>query len=303
MKKLTHEDTIFGAVYGPPKTGKTTALLRGAGYPSLFIAPKGALNSANWLGLIPKHIVPTDVAHVVSIIEKTHDKLHTIVVDDVSILFEQEQMRLLKECRGNTWDSYAKLIPIVLRFRDVCRDANCNIWWSMHEQSPREDKGMKGGPLIPGVRLPKVVPTMFDFVGRVVYDDDQPGHPYVLQLGPDPEWITGWRGFEGPPTCRLNLGEFLRACGYTIPREPDLSWMEARVEKLSAAIYSRSKQEGSFDVKDLFQATITTLLKENKDQRHIRLVCMDALDRASMRKYTANTLELFIENFDKEITL
>ncbi len=302
-KKQTHKDNIFGCIYGPPKTGKTTALLRGVGFPSLFIAPRGSLNCANWLGIEPKHIVPTSLEHVCSLIDQTHNKLDTIVIDDVSILFEQEQMKLLKECRGNVWDSYARLIPKVLAFRDVCRSANCNVWWSMHEQGPREEKDLKGGPLVPGVRLPKVIPTMFDFVARVVYDGNQPGHPYVFQLGPDPDWVTGWRGFEGPPTCRVNLGEFLRACGHAVPRNPKLEWMEKEVESLAGKIYKRSQEEESFVVGDLFKATITKLEKENKDQRHIRTVCMDALDRASMRKYTTNTLELFIDNFEQEITL
>jgi len=303
MKQLTHEDNIFGCIYGPPKTGKTTALLRGVGHPSLFIAPVGALNSANWLGIKPKHMVPDSIAQIISIIEKVHTKLHTIIIDDVSILFEQEHTRLLKECKGNSWDSYARLIPIALRLRDVCRTAKCNVWWSMHEQSPREDKQLKGGPLVPGVRLPKVIATMFDFVGRVIHDEDQHGHPYALQLGADPDWIVGWRGFEGPPTCRLNLGEFLRARGYAVPRDPQFNWMEKEVDDLSKKIFERSQQDESFIVSDLFKTVITKLTKENKDPRHIRMVCMDALDRAAMHKYKTNTLELFIDNFEQEITL
>jgi len=302
-KKIVHDDHIFGCIYGAPKMGKTTALLRGIGHPILFIAPKGGLNSANYLGIEPKHIVPMGIAHVIDIIEKAHNKVHTIVIDDVSLLIEDEHARLLQACKGNTWDSYARIIPVANKLRDACRNANCNVWWSMHEQSPREDKNMKGGPLVPGQRLPREIATMFDFVGRVIHDEDQPGHPYALQLGPDPDWTVGWRGFEGPPTCRLNLGEFLRACGHTVPRHPDFEWMEAEVESLSKAIFARSKEDDSFIVDDLFTKTINKLAQEGRDHRHIKLVCMDALDRASMQKYTTNTLKLFVDNFHQEITL
>lgn len=301
-KKVVHIEHLFGCVYGGPKMGKTTSLVRA--FPSaLFIAPKGGLNAANWLGIEPKHVVPQGIAHVIDIIEKTHRKVKTIVIDDASLLIEDEHARLLKECKGNTWDSYARIIPVVHKLRDVCRNADCDVWWSMHEQSPREDKNMKGGPLVPGQRLPREIATMFDFVGRVVHDEYQPGHPYSLQLGANPDWTVGWRGFEGPPTCRLNIGEFLRACGYDIPRGDDLEWMEKEVSSLSAEIFTRSKQSDSFHILDLYKPIINKLLKEGRDHRHIRLVCMDALDRASMHKYTTNTLSIFLENFEQEITL
>ena len=163
--------------YGDPKTGKTLAAVRA--FPgALFVTVKGGLMCSKWMGWEPKVIETEDnsvgILDLIPIIEKAQHKYPAIVIDDFSIMCQEELAKCEKRTPG--WQAYGNFNERVRKFQKACRAAtnNCPVIITMHAQPPREveDKGvvvpLKGGPMLPGRQLPKQFPTMADLVARVV---------------------------------------------------------------------------------------------------------------------------------------
>jgi hypothetical protein len=271
-------------------------------FPSaLFIAPRGALRCASWLGIDVKAVELPNVDTIIAAVKKAKNKYPAIIVDDASIQFDQEYLRIknkVSSFRGN--DIFNKKI---LELRDVCRESPVHVFWTMHEQAPREVKQqdkklgkiIPGTVLVPGWQLPEKLPAMVDFVARVVHDDDFTGWPYVYQTGPDPNYITGDRLSITPHRFPLNVGEVLRAAGYEVPRPKGLEWMNAAVEQVSKKVLDAMVSDG--DIKEALEPVVPQLMKAAKqNQKHVRWVIADAHDRANLKRHEASLLDNYLDS-------
>lgn len=291
--------SIFGIVYGPAKTGKTLATVRA--FPDgLFIAPKGGMTCARWLGWEPK-VIEADanigIQQITQVIKQGQDKYPAIIVDDFSILCDLELAKCKKSHSG--WSAFDAFNQRVYELRDAARAADCHVILTMHEQPPKEvkkegsTKYIPGSPLIPGWQLPEKLPAMADLVVRVIYDDDALGWPYLYQSGPDPDYITGDRLAITPEKFPLNLREVLLLAGYDLPRPEELEFMEAHVEGISKIIAAELANKRP-KLKPILTPVAKKLSEGGIDNRHIRWIVADALDRAQLTQHNDNLVDNFI---------
>jgi hypothetical protein len=293
---------VYGGLYGPSKTGKTLAMVRALPH-ALYVAPRGALNCANWLDYSPKVVEAGEkvgIAEITKIIKTHSSKYPAIVVDDFSILADAELAKCKRAVAG--WGAFDNFNKRVYDFSDAARNADCHVFVTTHEQAPKEigqtgqKRWVKGCPLVPGWQLPEKLPAMWDIAARVVYDDSVAGWPYVLQTGPDPDYITGDRLAITPETFPMNLREVLLAAGYDVSRPEELAFFDEHVEAISHDLSSAlAGKQG--DVKKVFSAHQEPLLEAvNGNPKHVRWIFLDALDRASLRKHSSNLLHNFIDS-------
>ena len=298
-KKVEH---VLGVVYGQSKTGKTLATVRA--FPDgLFVAPPGALTCSKWLDWEPKVVPVTRSAgfkYIIEVVKKAQKNYKAIVIDDLSLLADAELQACKKMVAG--FAAFDLFNNRVYDLRDTCREAQCHVFFTCHEQAPREVKKdnfnryIPGGPLMPGWQVTEKLPAMADFVARVVYDEDAPGWPYLYDTNPDQNYITGDRLAILPGRFPLNLREALLGAGYDLPRPKPLAWMEDHVERIShllSPVLADPKQ----DLKTTLQPEGAALIKNNHSQRHVRWVLADALDRAVLRQHNDNLLTSFINSF------
>tara|TARA_R100000664_G_C2738249_1_gene127224 strand:- start:494 stop:1381 length:888 start_codon:yes stop_codon:yes gene_type:complete len=291
--------SVFGIVYGPAKTGKTLATVRA--FPDgLFIAPKGGLTCARWLNWEPKLVEADEkigMAHITQIIKQAQDKYPAIIIDDFSIICDVELAKCKKSHSG--WSAFDAFNQRVYELRDAARAASCHVFLTMHEQPPKEvkkegsTKYIPGSPLIPGWQLPEKLPAMADLVVRVIYDDDALGWPYLYQAGPDPDYITGDRLAITPEKFPLNLREVLLLAGYDLPRPEELQFMDEHVGRISQELVKELNQKRP-KIKAVLQPFVEGLSKEGIDNRHVRWIIADALDRAQLNKHNNNLIDNFI---------
>ena len=292
---------VFGGTYGPAKTGKTLAMVRA--FPDgLFIGLRGALKCANFIGCKVKAIEVDErigIGEIAKLIKAHSAEYPPIIIDDLNIIADMELAKCKKAVAG--WGAFDIFNKRVYDMRDAARNADCHVFLTMHEQSPKEvgqdgqKRWVKGCPLIPGWQLPEKLPAMWDFCARVVYDKKAKGWPYVSQTGPDPSYITGDRLAITPETFPLNLREVLLAAGYDVPRPESFKGFDEHVEALSQDL-SQTLADKRPDVKAVFSSWEERLLTKVQDPKHVRWIFLDALDRASLRQHSSNLLHNFIDS-------
>jgi len=283
--------------------GKTLAMLRA--FPSgLFFSLPGGLDCVSWLGLETgniAHKTGLTVDEMAAAIKAAGTRYPAIIIDDASLQFDAEYLRIKK--KQPTWQGNESFNQKILELRDVCRDAPVPVFWTMHEQPPREVKKLgenlgkiiKGTVLVQGWQLPEKLPAMASFVARVVHDDASIGWPRVYSIRPDEEYITGSRvDFAIPDQFPLNIGEMLRSVGEEVPRLKGFEWMENVVETLSARML-----DNPADIKTVLKEAADKLKDKVPNQRHIRWALADSFDRANLKRYQATLLDTFLNNFDK----
>lgn len=295
---------IFAIIYGRPKCGKTVMLA--AGFPcGKFITPAGGALSASHLGItLDTWEITTDTGfkEIADFIRAESQNYPAIIIDDFSLICDAEVARCQRAHSGfAAFDEFKNRTTML---RDVCRAAQCHVILVMHEQAPREVKKpgstrfIHGGPLISGYQMVERLPAMTDMVVRVVHDDEAPGQwPFVLEAGPDPDYITGDRLGVLPSSFPMNLREVMLAAGYDIPRPEALAWMDEKVEAASKALIKEmAKDDG--DVRPILAKMAKRLSGKVKDHRHIRWVLNDALHRAQLRLHKRNLLTDFVNSFE-----
>ena len=185
--------------------------------------------------------------------------------------------------------------------QDVCRNADCHIIKTMHEQAPKEvgqpgsKRWIKGGPMIGGWQLVEKLPAMCDVVARVVYDKSSPGWPYVYQTGPCPDYTTGDRLAISPEKFPLNLREMMLAANIDVPRPVEFEHLDAHVDALCQELLQEFAERKP-DVKRVFREALPNLSSAIDDPRHIRWVFADSLDRASLCDHNNNILDGYIQS-------
>lgn len=298
------QDSIFGIIYGRPKVGKTVALI--SAFPDgLFITPAGGSLSGSHLGWSPETLEVSDsvgMQQIGEIVRTRGQDYPAIIIDDFSLVCDAEVARCQKSFNGfAAFDEFNKRTTSL---RDVCREAQCHVFLIMHEQAPREVKKpgstrfIHGGPLIAGWQMSEKLPAMVDLVVRVVHDDEAPGQwPFMLEAGPDADYITGDRLGVMPDRFPMNLREVMLAAGYDIPRPEALAWMDEKVEAAARALV-KEMSKGDPDVRPILTKMAKSLSGKVKDHRHIRWVLNDSLHRAQLRLHKRNLLTDFISAFE-----
>ena len=134
---------------------------------------------------------------------------------------------------------------------------------------------------------------MADLVVRVIYDDDALGWPYLYQSGPDPDYITGDRLAITPEKFPLNLREVLLLAGYDLPRPKELEFMESHVDGISKIIAEELTAKRP-KLKPILTPIAHKLSEGGIDNRHVRWIVADALDRAQLKQHNDNLVDNFI---------
>tara|TARA_R100001594_G_scaffold2498_1_gene9926 strand:- start:2355 stop:3242 length:888 start_codon:yes stop_codon:yes gene_type:complete len=286
---------IFAVIYGPSKTGKSTAT-GAAGSAGLFIAQGGGLLPlTNYLGIenIEVRSAKT-LKEAAVIIEQNCEKYPTIVVDDFSLLAEVTIGELEKT--HSFGDMWRQLRADVFFVRDAARYANekgTHVIFNCHYTPARVSSGkyVRGGPKLPG-QLPEQFSAFADVVAQVEYDETAAPWKYVLRTGPDKENIRGDRLSIFPDPAPMNLGEALRAAGYEVSRPKGMEWMEKTAESLAVSVLA----EGIEEWRETLKAAAKKL-EGKKDTKHIRWVLQDALHRAVIRNSRDNLIdEMFVDS-------
>ena len=292
---------LFIIVYGDAKTGKTLSAARA--FPGgLFIALSGAVLSANYVGVEPKVLEVDEnvgVKYITEVIKQKAGDFPAIIIDDLSIIMDNELAACKKKFKG--WDAYDVFNNRMYALRDAARGADCHVIFTMHQQPPKEvgEEGsrrwIKGCPMVPGLQLPKKLPSHADLILRVVYDKKALGWPYLFQAGPDKDYVTGDRLAIVPEKFPMNLREAMLAAGYEVPRPKELAHLDEHVEALCQVLSPELAQKRP-DVKRILREALPGLEKGLTDPHHIRWVFADALDRAYLRNHSNNMLDAYIQS-------
>jgi len=298
-KQKVTESGIFVVIYGPSKTGKSTAT-GAAGASGLFLAQSGGLLPlVNYLGLADvEFLEPKVVEDASKIVVKAAGKYPTIVIDDFSLLVEQTIQEL--ETKHSFGDMWRELRHQVLGIRDAARMATAkgtHVIFNCHQSPPKTSSGkyVRGGPQLPG-QLPEQFAAFADIVARVKFDPTAAPWKYVLRTGPDAEHISGDRLDIFPDPAPMNLGEALRLAGYDIPRPKGLEWMEKVVASLSEKVLD----EGLADWRRTLKPAAEKL-REKYSLPHVRWAIQDSLHRAVLTNARHNLLDgLFIEETSED---
>ena len=286
---------IFAVLYGPSKTGKSTAT--GAiGACGLFIAQPGGLLPLNkFLGLDDvQYVCPVDVTQAAKIVTTAAGKHSTIVVDDFSLLVEQTVQQL--EAKHSFGDMWRALRHQVLTMREAARAATAkgtHVIFNCHEAPPKTSSGkyVRGGPKLPG-QLPEQFSAFADVVARVSYEETAAPWKYVIRTGPSHEYVSGDRLDVLPDPSPMNLAEGLRAAGYEIPRPKAVAWHEACIASLSAKVV----EDGIENWRETLKPASVKLLEKYSPQ-HVRWALQDALHRAVIQTaHSEKVLRMFEEN-------
>ena len=298
---MSGSEGVFMILYGGAKTGKTLATVRA--FPNgLFITPKGGLTCARWIDWEPK-VIETDekgygIPQLVEVIKQAQDKYPAIIIDDFSIMCQTELQQCKKSHQG--WSAFDVFNQRVLALRDAARNAKCHVILTMHEQAPKEvgqeneKRWVKGCPMVPGWQLPEKLPTHADIVARVVYDENAYGWPYLLQTGPDNQYITGDRLAITPERFPLNIREVLLLSELTGVARPDkLAFMDGWVYDISQDLAKEFDSKRP-KVKSVLAPYVEKMQKEGVKDRWIRWILADALDRAQMEKHNNSLIDNFI---------
>lgn len=293
---------LYTITYGDSKAGKTLAALR-AHPDALYVALRGALTCAKYIGVEPTvaeyGTAVKGVKDIVKLVKEVSHKYPAIVIDDFSIIADKELAACKQQTQG--WAAFDVFMKRIYELQDVCRNADCHILKTMHQQAPKEvgqsgqKRWIKGGPMIGGWQLVEKLPAMCDVVARVVYDKSNPGWPYVYQTGPDPDYTTGDRLAISPEKFPLNLREMMLAADIDVPRPKEYEHLDAYVDALSKELLQEFAEKRP-DVKRVLREALPSLSSVIDDPRHIRWVFADALDRASLCDHNNNLLDGYIQS-------
>lgn len=287
---------IFGITYGPSGSGKTLALIRA--FPeALFVAPPGALRCGQHIGWTPKGVDFKSLLETADLIKREHTKYSAIIVDDLSLLADQEMAEITAKFVGYT--SYAEFNRRMSILRDAARAASCHVFFTMHERAPEKvgdnnNRYSPGSPLIPGRALAEKLPAMCDFVARVVYDETAPWPwPYVYQTGPDPHYVTKDRLGLSPYTFPMNLRALFKGSGMILPRPKELQWMDKIVAQLAPLLVPLL--DDPTELQSLLTNAASKLDSKHKPE-HIIWCLSDAIDEAQLLSHQSTKVESFISN-------
>ncbi len=259
----TPKDPPLVGLYGDSGSGKTTSLL--FAWPRAeWVVPKGGIKPASFVGYRPPTIY--DNIHFIDDIIPIIDKVKTgaLVIDDFSYLVANtadlyaEKYRIGPSGKANKFYRWEMLGKVLRLLRFSAREAGIAVGVDAHPAPPGTDiKGnfQKGSMKVPG-QARQDLPVVFDIIGRAIHDSTAGGFdpatglknwPYLLLVDPDdPSWYTKDRDSIIKGRLPLNVGEVLRAAGYSVPRAPGMEWQDEVVEAVATALLSGADRGAIF---------------------------------------------------------
>ena len=274
--------------YGVSGAGKTTD--NGYSFPNaLYIAARGALLPlAHVCGFEPNQMdinYLDDVTKLLLKLEKEGMKFDAVVCDDFSYLAERTFERIAKKHLNNRnkFAKFDEMNAIALEFRYTARNLSTHVVLNCWEREPKLEHGKKGGPALTG-RLVEAIPALCDIVYRTGFEplrkpwtgiykcDQDQGSPYIMK---DRTKVGTSLG-----VIPMNLGEILRASGYSISRLKGLEWQEEIVENVAQQML----QNGGTQDTQIANAFYQQLLEQKIDYKIAAWTMRDALDRAVIRR-------------------
>lgn len=278
--------------YGPSGSGKTTD--SGFAFPNaLFIASRGSLTSiSSECGYEPKMVDAQTIDEATARLREASNKVDAVVVDDYSFLAEQTFADYEKKYSG--FKMWGALRDATLAFRNAARYAGCHVMLNCWEQAPKtrtDGSFLRGGPMLSG-RLPEQMPAMCDLVLRCGHDSMRKPWTGTYKCEYSPRYVQKDRfgicyALSPAP---MNLGEILRAAGYSISRRPDLPWQEEVVEQFSQELLSTSSSAFVKTANDLYGKLVSAGI----DPIAARWTLRDAADRTVIRRALNNRNARFI---------
>ena len=275
-------EPAFVLTYGSSGAGKTTDT--GYSFPrALFIAVRGALQSIrNVCGYDPTVEAATTIEDITKRIASLKPgQFDSVVVDDFSFIAEQTMAKLEKKHTG--FKLWGALRDTTLDFRNAARYANCHVILNCWETGPKERSGqrVRGGPKLPS-DMPEALPAMTDLTLRCGIDTMRKPWPGVYNCFLSADYVMKDR-FDVVPRITpapMNLGEILRAVGYTVERHPDLGWQEDIVEAVAQQIVGAPPA----DMPKIANEVYAALLGNGATPNAARWTLRDGVDRAVIRR-------------------
>jgi hypothetical protein len=292
QKTKQPKDPALICVYGRSGSGKTTDC--GYSFPNaLFVAARGALTSiTTTCGYDPAQVAAKDIADATKKIEQFNrqgSKYDAVVVDDFSWLAEQTVLKWGKKLSG--YDVWRKVNEETLAFRESARHARSHIilnCWYKGPQTKHDGSYVRGGPDLPS-KLPEQLPSMCDIVLQVGHDPMRKPWGGTYKCAFDSTHVMKDRFgtcYQLHP-CPMNLGEILRASGYSISRLKELDWQEAVVEKYSTILADAPNLFGKMN-------ELYAQLLPKAGAKAAAWTIRDAIDRMSIRKALTTTSTQYV---------
>lgn len=300
---MTPRDPVFGILYGPSGVGKTSDLLYSLVH-ALWLAAPGATASAEAMCgyslLMPAKDIPTlDTAIEIMNTLATPkgkaiaDKIDAVILDDLTLYVDRTIRALAKAGvgAGDPRQLWGAVRLKLLDLRDTARRVGKHVFMNAHEGPPKMVNGarVRGGPALPGAGA-EIVPAACDLVLKASPNSNIPvGWPVEYRCDvKDQDYVSKDRHNVTPDHAPMNVGEILRAQGFTIRRHPDMPWQEQIVEQAANAMIAKGL--GDVDtVKKILAATFAQAMKMqpkiDPDTAEKRAIWTqrDAYDRAILR--------------------
>ena len=281
--------------YGRPKIGKTTDAIYS--FPTaLYLAIPGALKAAaSVVGVERSKMAvaqPRTLPEATVLIQEAAqlNRFPAVVVDDFSLLAQSTLSQFEQGVGRNGYAAWGKLRDAVIAFRDTARAAGMHVILNAHERGADTVSGryLPGGPKLPSKSLTEEVPAIADTVLRASVDAMRKPWPGVYLCDPtDAAFLSGDRHNVAPKKGPMNMGEILRAAGYTLPRLPGLEWQDEIVHAGTEAILAGELE------KEVLTKLVSHCDGQGHNRLHQRWCLRDILDRVTLRRHQANTLAGF----------
>jgi hypothetical protein len=312
------EPTMVG-LFADTSSGKSTELIRAfCGCNPVYFAGPGGLRVAQSALGIPtagRVLVVTDFASLKATQQEVAAKFPGVfgaqITDDASVLAGREYRRL----RAKYPPQGDNIFRLWQEFEDNWNDCidnsrkmGCHSGWNFHKKVPARDKQtkewLKGGPDMPGKKLVRISPHLFDFLARIEADPTRfpwPGY-FDVRGNADPDYYTKDR--DGvldalTPVAPANLREKLRAAGIYLPRyvgkgmngaDLDLTWQDEVADAVSTRILAGDEPPA------VWAETLGKLRPAvdagKLDWRHVRWALQDGCARAEYTALMRSKLDL-----------
>lgn len=280
-------------VCGPAGSGKTTDIMRAVGHAAVVACTAGALKPVlPLLGDDAKAMAEQDcdsIEGMIALIDQIKafnasaagkkKPVKWFVADEFSHAAERTFQVLERKVSGHKL--WGEMRRIALAFRDAARSAQIGVVVNAWEQGPQtkaNGKFIRGGPRLPS-DLPEHFPGIADCIVMAEHNADAYPFPWVYRTQGDANWALKNRDATTPNIAPLNIGEILRAGGYSVPYpvglQPYDPWVSARATIFAGIPVPQWRQACEISFQEL--------LAERLDTRRAKWLVYDAYARAYLR--------------------